>query len=175
MASLFSALTGGSRSSSTSQAQPQPLRPAVSSHGATSGRTTTPTPQQRTAEARAALDGSLAAAGSASLDSELQARAKNIHENAGRLDEQDRRVRNETDALAMEGNSVERMLDKAEGNLRKAGGGSKGEKGMADQFEDEISAIEKDLDFLDDMLDDVEGVSDASRHEKPGRDQRRGS
>jgi chromosome segregation ATPase len=175
MASLFSALTGASRSTSSSQAQPQPLRPAVSSHGATNQRNTTPTPHQRTAEARAAFDGSLAAAGSASLDSELQARAKNIHENASRLDEQDRRVRNETDALAMEGNSVERMLDKAEGNLRKAGGGGKGERGMADQFEDEIEAIERDLDFLDNMLDDAEGGGGGERHGESGQGHGRGS
>lgn len=176
MSSLFSALTSRSTPTPNSAPFPQQVSSSTTTH-------TPPTPQQRTTEARAAFDASLASAGASSLDSELQARAKNIHENATRLNEQDRRVQNETDALWMEANSVEKVLDRTERELGRAAGGNSN-KGKAEeqdagtihQFEDEIAAIERDLDFLDDVLDEVEDdghAQAASGAETRDRDQNR--
>ncbi|ETN45899.1 uncharacterized protein HMPREF1541_00080 [Cyphellophora europaea CBS 101466] len=137
MSSLFSVFTTSSTPANNT---------AQTSHSQASR--SPPTPSQRTAEARAAFDASLASTGAAALDNELHSRAKNIHDNAAHLDEQDRRVQKETKTLHGEGDALEKALGKAE---RALGGES------ADGFEDEIRRIEAELDLLDDVLDEVEG------------------
>ena len=160
MSSIFSIFTSASTTSPSSSSRPaRPSHPSGSITSPTSPNSSTPssnttTQQQRTAEARAAFDASLAATGQ-SLDHELHARATNIHENAKKLDEQDEKVSQGTEGLREEVDGLERELKRAREALE---GDGEGSKGIADEFEDEIARIEAELDDLDGLLDEAEGL-----------------
>ncbi|EXJ85357.1 hypothetical protein A1O1_05721 [Capronia coronata CBS 617.96] len=65
---------------------------------------------QRTAEAKDAFKAALTSVG-ASIDAELQARAKNIHANAKALTKQEDGLRQETKAVTKENDSIQKLLD----------------------------------------------------------------
>jgi hypothetical protein len=115
-----------------------------------STRTTDPpSSDQRTAEAKEAFIASLKSTG-ATLSKDLQTRAEIIHANAKNLDAQDAKLARDTKRLGKEGDAMEKFLDKVEGGSGKGGFDLEG-------WVKDIETLERDLDFLDEVMDDVEG------------------
>lgn len=145
MSSFFSALSGSSKTPKSDNTDRAP-----------------PTQEQRTAEARNAFDASLRASAT-TIDNELQSRAKTIHENAARLDQQDTRVQSGIKGLTAEGEGAEELLAKTSRSLQQIAGTEGEDRNAADRFDEELARIEKDLDFLDDMLDEVESKDGSTK------------
>lgn len=87
-------------STASSQVSPsEPRRPQASS-------------AQRTAEAKAAFTASLKSVG-ANIDSELQARAKNIHAMDQSLSKQEKDLQKDTKKLSKQSDEMQKFLDKS--------------------------------------------------------------
>lgn len=71
---------------------------------------------QRTAEAKAAFNASLKSVG-ANIDSELQARAKNIHSMDKSLSKQEKDLQRDTKKLAKQNDEMQKFLDKSNKQL----------------------------------------------------------
>ncbi|OCT44246.1 hypothetical protein CLCR_00728 [Cladophialophora carrionii] len=104
-----------------------PQRPAASS-------------TQRTKEAKDAFTASLNSVG-ASIDAELQARAKNIHANAKALTKQEDDLRKETKSLAKENDSLQKLLEKTKKEF----------KGL-DDLDDIMANLDTDIAMIEETL-----------------------
>ena len=100
---------------------------------------------QRTAEAKQAFTSHLNSVGS-SLDSELQARAKNIHQNAKALDKQETNLQKETVKLRKQGDEMQKLVDKTTRDLHAVG-----------DLDTLQSDLDRELSILEDMMREVEG------------------
>ena len=94
---------------------------STSSHAYLSSPTTSPQPPltraQRTEEARTAFTAAIRSVGS-SLDTELQARARDLHANSAALEKQEQDVRAQTEALREENQKLEEQIrDQRQGLL----------------------------------------------------------
>jgi len=107
---------------------------------------------QRTKEAKDAFTASLNSAG-ASIDAELQARAKNIHANAKALTRQEDDLRKETKSLAKENDSLQKLLDKTKKEM----------KGL-DDLDDIMANLDADMAMIEETLrlaeDDDEHIAE---------------
>ncbi|KIW72700.1 hypothetical protein PV04_00877 [Phialophora macrospora] len=128
--------------STTASITSDPQRPAASS-------------TQRTKEAKDAFTASLNSVG-ASIDAELQARAKNIHANAKALSKQEDDLKKETRSLAKENDSLQKLLDKTKKEL----------KGLED-LDDIMANLDADMAMIEETLrlaeeDNEEHAAEAS-------------
>lgn len=99
---------------------------------------------QRTIEAKTAFVASLTSAG-ASIDTELQERAKNIHANDKALTKQEKNLRKETKKLAKHNDTMQKFVDKSNKQLA-----------SFDNLEPMQADLDKDLDELEEMLRMIE-------------------
>ncbi len=113
---------------------------------------------QRTADAKKAFNASLNSVG-AKIDDELQVRAKDIHVNAKALTTQEDQLRKQTKGLARDGDSLEKMLEKARKEIQSLG---------------DLDAIMEDLDADLDMIEETlrlvgesEGEGEDASEERP--------
>ena len=106
---------------------------------------TQPTSQaQRTAEAKAAFTASLKSVG-ASLDADLQARAKIIHENARELQKQEERAERDLKQLRNQNDEMQKDVDKTKSSLA-----------QYDDLEEIEAQLERDLMTIEETLRIVE-------------------
>jgi hypothetical protein len=115
------------------------------------------TSSQRTKEAKDAFTASLNSVGT-SIDTEFQARAKNIHANAKALTKQEDSLRKETKSLAKENDSLQKLLDKTKKDM----------KGF-DDLDDIMAQLDADMAMIEETLrivdEEEEGhVSDHAQH-----------
>ncbi|KIW90172.1 uncharacterized protein Z519_08815 [Cladophialophora bantiana CBS 173.52] len=95
---------------------------------------------QRTQEAKDAFTASLNAVG-ASIDAELHARAKSIHDNAKVLTKQEDDVRKGTKGLAKENDSLQKLVDKTKKEMQSLG-----------DLDDIMANIDADMALIEDTL-----------------------
>ena len=128
-----------------------------------SGSQTSPASSaQRTKEAKDAFTASLNSVG-ASIDAELQARAKNIHSNAKALTKQEDNLRKETKSLAKENDSLQKLLDKTKKEVR----------GL-DDLDDIMANLDADMAMIEETLrlaeeDEAEDVNEEQLPRSPGK------
>ena len=103
---------------------------------------------QRTIEAKTAFVASLTSAG-ASIDTELQERAKNIHANDKALTKQEKDLRKETQKLAKQNDTMQKFVDKSNKQLA-----------SFDNLESMQADLDQDLDELEEMLKMIEGEAE---------------
>jgi hypothetical protein len=106
--------------------------------------TSSPTPSQRTLEAKAAFTASLRSAG-ANYDAELRERARTLHENAAALDNQEAELRRTTAELGRQNEQWEKVADTAREGLKEIG-----------DVQNWAELIERDLLVVEEMLREVE-------------------
>ncbi|GIJ98382.1 hypothetical protein Aspvir_000499 [Aspergillus viridinutans] len=106
--------------------------------------TSSPTPSQRTLEAKAAFTASLRSAG-ANYDAELRDRARTLHENAAALDKQETELRRTTAELGRQNEQWEKVADTAREGLKEIG-----------DVQNWAELIERDLLVVEEMLREVE-------------------
>ena len=99
---------------------------------------------QRTAEAKQAFNSHLSSVG-ASLDSEFQARATNIHQNAKALDKQETNLQKETVKLRKQGDEMQKLVEKTTRDLHAVG-----------DLDTLQSDLDRELSILEDMMRTVE-------------------
>lgn len=107
---------------------------------------------QRTMEAKTAFVASLTSAG-ASIDTELQERAKNIHANDKALTKQEKDLRNETQRLAKQNDTMQKFVDKSNKQLA-----------TFDNLEPIQADLEQDLDELEELLRMIEEEAKQQEH-----------
>ena len=112
---------------------------------------------QRTKEAKDAFTASLNSVG-ASIDAELQARAKNIHSNAKALTKQEDYLRKETKSLAKDNDTFQKLLDKTRKDI----------KGL-DGIEDIMANLDSDLAMIEETLRLAEEEDDVGEEQRPER------
>jgi len=117
---------------------------------------------QRTAEAKKAFLGSLDSVG-ASIDGELEARAKNIHANAKALTKQEDDLRKQTKAVAKENDSLQKLLDKTK---REVAGLGDLDSMMAD-LDADLAMLEETLRLAEES--DAEHDHDHEHDEAPSK------
>lgn len=110
--------------------------------------TSSPTPSQRTLEAKAAFTASLRSAG-ANYDAELRDRARTLHENAAALDKQEAELRRTTAELSRQNEQWAKVADTAREGLKEIG-----------DVQNWAELIERDLLVVEEMLREVEGRED---------------
>lgn len=106
-----------------------------------------PTPQQ-TAEARAAFLASLNSTGS-SVSSALQTRAQDIHHNAIAISEQEKEVKNETDALGKESKKYDKVVEDGAKKLKELGD----VQNWAEMLEKDLLVLEETMRIADEEED----------------------
>ena len=121
----------------------------VSQPGASTPQTSPASSAQRTAEAKEAFTAALNNVG-ASIDAELQARAKNIHANAKALTMQEEDLRKETKGLAKESDSLQKLLDKTKKEVEGLGDLD----GMMAGFDADLAMIEETLRLAEEGQED---------------------
>lgn len=99
-----------------------------------------PSPQQ-TAEARAAFTASLLSAGTSTVESDLKARAGDLHANTAAIDRQEQALLKETKNLGKESDKWQRVVDD----------GARGVKETGD-VQNWAEMLERDLCVLEDTL-----------------------
>ncbi|GFG14707.1 biogenesis of lysosome-related organelles complex 1 subunit 1 [Aspergillus udagawae] len=122
----------------STQPPPPPPPPQQSSP------TSSPTPSQRTLEAKAAFTASLRSAG-ANYDAELRDRARTLHENAAALDKQEAELRRTTAELGRQNEQWEKVAETAREGLKEIG-----------DVQNWAELIERDLLVVEEMLKEVE-------------------
>ena len=137
------------------QSLDSPLSPPPASHA------------QRTAEAKAAFTASLNSAG-ASLDSDLQSRARNIHANAKALSKQEVDMQKETKNLAKQNDAMQKVVDKTRNELRTFDNLGEVEAGLERDLmviEEMLKMVEEGDDFGDDDDEEGELEAEAARYQ----------
>ncbi|KAJ4507515.1 hypothetical protein HRR83_004093 [Exophiala dermatitidis] len=133
--------------SAASQTSPAPQSAAVS-------------PALRTAEAKDAFKAALNSVG-ASIDTELQSRAKIMHSNAEALTRQEDQLRKDTKALAAENDAMQKLLDKTRKEVQDFG---EVDPLLAD-LDADLALIEQTLDLAEES--DAEGMHEDQPSKKP--------
>ncbi|RHZ51035.1 uncharacterized protein CDV56_107125 [Aspergillus thermomutatus] len=105
-----------------------------------------PTPSQRTQEAKAAFTASLRSAG-ANYDAELRDRARTLHENGAALDKQEAELRRTTAELGRQNEQWAKVADTAREGLKEIG-----------DVQNWAELIERDLLVVEEMLREVEAL-----------------
>ena len=103
-----------------------------------------PSSAQRTKEAKEAFTASLNSVG-ASIDAELQSRAKNIHTNAKALTKQEEDLQRQTKSLAKENDALQKLLAKTKKDM----------KGL-DDLDDIMAHLDDDMAMIEETLRLVE-------------------
>lgn len=111
---------------------------------------------QRTAEARAAFTASLNSVGS-NLDTELQARAKNLHANAAALSKQEASVEKQTKELAKQNDQMQKLVNQTADGLKDFGD----LQNWAEMMERDLLILEETLRLVED-----EKAGEKERHEE---------
>ena len=135
---------------------------ASSSVSPTDGQRVHVSQGQRTAEAKAAFIASLTSVGS-NLDTDLQARAKDIHTNSKALEKQEKELQKETKKLAKQSDVMQKLVDKTKNELKEF-------DGMPDLMAD----LDRDLAMLEETLRLVEhgDCEDVEDNDVEGNDAR---
>ncbi|KAL9603182.1 MAG: hypothetical protein Q9219_001385 [cf. Caloplaca sp. 3 TL-2023] len=102
---------------------------------------TTPAPPQQTAEARAAFTASLLSAGTSTVQSDLQARATDLHANSAAIDKQEQELLKQTKNLGKESDKWQKVVDD----------GARGVKETGD-VQNWAEMLERDLCVLEDTM-----------------------
>jgi hypothetical protein len=121
-----------------------------------------PTPSQRTLEAKAAFTASLRSAG-ANYDASLRERTRTLHENAAALDKQEAELARTTADLARQNEQWAKVADTAREGLKEIG-----------DVQNWAELIERDLLVVEEMLREVEGREDGGVAEGEGEEGRMG-
>ncbi|KAL8974641.1 MAG: hypothetical protein Q9197_001129 [Variospora fuerteventurae] len=119
---------------------------------------TPPSPtQQQTAEARAAFTASLLSAGTSTVESDLKARAGDLHANTAAIDKQEQALLKETKNLGREGDKWQKVVDDSARGVKETG-----------DVQNWAEMLERDLCVLEDTMAMVD--EEAATVKKAGAD-----
>ncbi|KAL2416498.1 hypothetical protein ABEF95_012784 [Exophiala dermatitidis] len=135
---------------------------SAASQTAPASQSSAVSPALRTAEAKDAFKAALNSVG-ASIDTELQSRAKNMHSNAEALTRQEDQVRKDTKALAAENDAMQKLLDKTRKEVQDFQVGEVDHL-LAD-LDADLALIEQTLHLAEES--DVEGIHEDQPSKKP--------
>jgi len=115
---------------------------------------------QRTVEAKAAFTASLTSV-AANIDTELQARARNIHANTEQLSKQEKDLQKETKNLVKQGDAMQKLVDRTRRELQRTDFGAGLESGLEEaRLEDAMADLDRDLALIEETLRIVEEGSE---------------
>ncbi|KAF2668638.1 hypothetical protein BT63DRAFT_440763 [Microthyrium microscopicum] len=141
-------LTAAPPAPSSSSTTPSQLTSTSPNPSSSSPPTSVQTNEQSLTEARAAVTATLASVG-AHIDSDLQARASDIHSNAGALAEQEKTLRAQTAALAKQSGRWQKEMDSSVKKLKELG-----------DVQNWAEVLERDLLVLEETMRLVDGSPD---------------
>ncbi|MCJ1372781.1 hypothetical protein MMC20_004006 [Loxospora ochrophaea] len=121
-----------------------------------------PTPDQRTAEARTAISASLNSVG-AHVNADLQSRAKDIHANSAAIAKQEADVAKQTAALSKQTAQYQKLADESREKLKEIG-----------DIQNWAEMIERDLLVVEESLRLAEGEGNGREQNGHGRSRRNG-